>query len=599
MGTEHALLVGLSLSIVSLHGAENTASRLPDIPPSQPFTFAVLGDNRGDDSGDQPPAFIEVLRAVSQASPALVLDSGDMIYGHTPDESKVRDQWRRYREAIKGFGPPMFHVPGNHDIWDETSGRIYRESWGKPYYAFDYGNARFIGLDTESANGHLDEEQLHWLEQQFDGLAQRNVFVFLHRPLFPVDGGIGSSLDKYPAERDRIHNLFVRNNKVVRGVFAGHEHLYYFQERDGVPYYISGGGGAPLYMAPELGGFHHFLLVRVRGDQVDVVLNKVSAPMGRLEKPRPVAPGELLESWTQGLSWYSWDRTTTIEVTSEKASAGHRGLRLNFDLAQYAWPVLALTLTSPWDLSASSALDLDVYVPDSARGSFLLTPALQGSTKHEAPATQLKPGWNTVETTLDAKWLPLSERTNVNGVEWSLSTEGQPFEGFVVFDNLRAVRRGTNQQPIPELLESWEHPLLWRVFDETVHMEIARTEAGQQPGLGLNLDFAECNRPVLFARLNPPWDLTQVKALTLQIAVPDRVPDDLTLKLLLWAKDVACISPSCPLRPGKGQMRFDLDNSWLPQQTRGAVEQVGFAFLSANTNRAGPLLFEKLSADAR
>jgi hypothetical protein len=598
MGTKHALFAGLFLILVSLHGAENTASNLPNIQPSQPFTFAVLGDNRGDDSGDQPHAFIEVIRAVSRASPAFVLDSGDMIYGHTPDESKLRDQWRRYREAIKRFQPPMFHVPGNHDIWDENSGRIYRELWGKPYYSFDHGNTRFIGLDTETANGQLGEEQLHWLEQQFAGLTQRNVFVFLHRPLFPIDGGIGSSLDKYPEERDRIHNLFVRNRKVIRGVFAGHEHLYNFQKRDGVPYYISGGGGAPLYMAPELGGFHHFLLVRVREDQVDVELHKVCAPMQPLEPPRQVKPGELLESWTEGLFWYGWDRTTTIEETAEKASAGRRGLRLNFDLAQYAWPVLTLSLASAWDLSGSEALDLDVYVPNSTRASLLVTPALQGSTKHEGPAAPLKKGWNTIHTALDEKWLPLSERTNVAGVEWSLSTEGQPFEGWVVFDNLRVMHRGTNRESTPQLLESWERPLLWRVFDETVHAEIVRSSnPGEQRGLLLYPDFAECNRPVLFARLNPPWDLTQANALTLQIAVPDRVPNDLTVRLLLWANDVAYNSPSRPLRPGKSQMRFDLDNSWLPQQTQRAVEQVGFALVSASTNRAGPLLFEKLSAE--
>jgi hypothetical protein len=201
---------------------------------------------------------------------------------------------------------------------------------------------------------------------------------------------------------------------------------------------------------------------------------------------------------------------------------------------------------------------------------------------------------------LDEKWLPLSERTNVTGVEWSLSTEGQPFEGFVVFDNLRIIRQGTNAEPTPQLLESWERPLLWRVFDETVHAEIAGSgNPGEQRGLLLHPDFAECNRPVLFARLNPPWDLTQVNALTLQIAVPNRVPNDLTVKLLLWANDVAYNSPSRLLRPGKGQMRFDLDNSWLPRQTRSAVEQVGFALVSASTNGAAPVLFEKFSAEGR
>lgn len=592
------LWAGILLLIgASLRAANVLQPTSPGIPVSQPFTFAVLGDNRGDDSGDQPQAFLQVLQAVDYAAPAFVLDSGDMIYGHTPDETRARDQWRRYREAISRLHAPMFHVPGNHDLWDEASARIYRELWGKTYYAFDYGNSRFIGLDTETANGHLGEEQLDWLDQQFDALPQRNVFVFLHRPLFPVDGGIGSSLDKYDSERDRIHRLFVRNRRVVRGVFAGHEHLYNFRERDGVPYYISGGSGAPLYMAPELGGFHHFLIVRVRGDQVEVELNKVCAPMRPLEKPRLVAPGELLESWTQGLFWYAWDRTATIELTPERASDGRRGLRLNFDLVQYAWPVLALSLASPWDLSKSSAVSLDVYVPSSWAGPLLLTAALQGATKHEAAATQLKPGWNTITTDLAAQWLPSAERSNISGVEWSLSSEGHSSSGYVVFDNLRALHRGTNNEPETELLESWERPLLWRVFDETVRAEIVQSKgAGEQSGLRVHLNFSECSRPVLFARLNPPWDLTSVKALLLQMDVPGSFPEDLTLRLVLKANDVDSPSPPFPVHPGTSQLRFELDGDWLPPKTRAAVEQVAFTLVSTSTNRAGAITFEKLSA---
>jgi len=598
METKPVFFGAVLLIISGLRASESTASRLSNIPPGQPFTFAVLGDNRGDDSGDQPAAFIEVLQAVRQAAPAFVLDSGDMIYGHTEDETKIRQEWRRYCEVIKTCPAPMFHVPGNHDIWDEASGGIYRELWGKTYYAFDYGNSRFIGLDTETADGHLGEEQLRWLEQQFERSTQRNVFVFLHRPLFPVDGGIGSSLDRFVAERDRVHKLFVTNRKVVRGVFAGHEHLYSFQRRDGLPYYISGGGGAPLYLAPELGGFHHFLLVRVRGDQVEVELNKVCAPMRRLEKPRLIARGELLESWTQGLFWYSWDRTTTIELTPEPARAGSRGLRVNFDLAQYAWPVLALSLAAPWDLSTRSALDLDVYVPDSAKGTFLLTPSLQGATKHEAQAARLNPGWNTIQAPLDGQWLPASERSNVTAVEWSLSAEALAGKGFVIFDNFRAVRGGGNHLVSTELLETWERPLLWRTFDETVHAEIVHsTKPVEEKGLRLHLNLSECNRPVLFALLNPPWDLTKVKALQLQVAVSDSFPDDVSLKLVFRAKDVDFASPSQKLRLGNSQMRFDLGGAWLPQKTRAAVEQVEFAVLSGSTNSAGTVLFERLSAD--
>src|SRR5258708_26645184 len=81
--------------------------QLPNIPPNQPFTFAVLGDNRGDDSGQQPPAFLQILRAVNAQAPAFVLDTGDMIYGHTADETRAREQWRVYHEAIRHFRAPI------------------------------------------------------------------------------------------------------------------------------------------------------------------------------------------------------------------------------------------------------------------------------------------------------------------------------------------------------------------------------------------------------------------------------------------------------------------------------------------------------------
>src|SRR5579859_6034923 len=183
LGLVCSLVMALDVSMAEPGGPE-----LSPIAPGQAFTFVAFGDNRGDDSGQQPRAFIQVLEAAQALAPAFMLDSGDMIYGHNSDENRVRDQWRLYREAIRRARTPIFHVPGNHDIWNDWSASLYRELWGKTYFAFDYGNSRFIGLDTESADGHLGEQQLHWLEQQMDSCRQTNIFVFFHRPLFPEIG---------------------------------------------------------------------------------------------------------------------------------------------------------------------------------------------------------------------------------------------------------------------------------------------------------------------------------------------------------------------------------------------------------------------------
>jgi len=48
-----------------------------------PFTFVVLGDNRGDESGRPPAVFLECLRAIDGEAPSFVLNTGDMINGYT------------------------------------------------------------------------------------------------------------------------------------------------------------------------------------------------------------------------------------------------------------------------------------------------------------------------------------------------------------------------------------------------------------------------------------------------------------------------------------------------------------------------------------
>jgi hypothetical protein len=69
--------------------------------------------------------------------------------------------------------------------------------------------------------------------------------VLIHRPLFPTKDSLkmGRAMDKYPLERDDLHQLFLKAK--VGGVFAGDGHRYDRSEKDGILYLIYGGGGAP------------------------------------------------------------------------------------------------------------------------------------------------------------------------------------------------------------------------------------------------------------------------------------------------------------------------------------------------------------------
>lgn len=431
--------------------------RLQPIGPDEPFTFVVMGDNRGSARGRQPRVFLDILQGIHGARPAFAVTTGDMINGYSSNEAVLRLQWKGYCEALAAAGVPVFHSPGNHDVNPDApvSGRLYRELWGPTYYAFDYGQARFIALDTETQAHRVDEIQFAWLERQLAEAGSRRIFLFFHEPLFPVDGHRGSSLDVHAADRDNLHRLFVAHRDRIAGVYQGHEHLYDFSSIDGVPYYISGGGGANLYAAPEHGGFHHFLLVSVTSATVLVEVRRYGGDESKAASTAPpvvIRPGTVLESWEDlahdAAAWDAWDESVSLERVPDRTTDGKVGLKMSFDFDECQWPLLYGTCDPAWNLAAVDRLVVDVFVPQGLAGALSVTMNIpgEGKTKYSAPATALVPGWNQVSADLAGAWLPAAARAKTRSVEWILSTppaagrgaaDNKKLAGWVVFDRLR------------------------------------------------------------------------------------------------------------------------------------------------------------------
>src|SRR5205814_1413071 len=69
--------------------------RLPQLAPigrDAPFTFVVMGDNRGSARGRQPKVFLDILAGVRAAHPAFAVTTGDMINGYSANEAVLRLQ---------------------------------------------------------------------------------------------------------------------------------------------------------------------------------------------------------------------------------------------------------------------------------------------------------------------------------------------------------------------------------------------------------------------------------------------------------------------------------------------------------------------------
>ncbi|MGC9317181.1 MAG: metallophosphoesterase family protein [Armatimonadota bacterium] len=276
MRTLRSALLALALLTI----ASGCLAQPPAAPETPSFTFAVFGDCRPGNA-EYSPILQAFAAEVGGLDVPFVIGTGDYIEGST-NQSTVRRQWEGF---FAGLAPlqarraiPLALAPGNHDIAGvRRNAEIFIEHFKRLYFSFDYEGCHFIILNSETvgSEGRLSDTQLAWLKQDLaESRDAKLTFVALHRPLFPVDGHVGSSMDAHPSERDALHHLFVEGG--VDCVFAGHEHLYNHQERDGIHYFITGGAGAPLYAEPARGGFYHYLLVSVADEDFTVEVQRIA-----------------------------------------------------------------------------------------------------------------------------------------------------------------------------------------------------------------------------------------------------------------------------------------------------------------------------------
>jgi hypothetical protein len=227
------------------------------------FTFAVLGDRTG---GAEEGVFEQAVQDVEFLAPDLVMTVGDLIEGYLPDSAAIEAEWAYAIGLLDAAGIPYHLTPGNHDIWDAQSRRIYARRFGSPDTAFVFKNTLFVILDvsTEYKAGDLAEARIKWLEgvlSKADRYA--NTLVFYHKPFWCEDFSFGRP--------NRLHDIFRRYG--VDAVFTGHYHRTFYTERDNIRYFgVSSSGGSLPPGGRQKGCFYSYLLARIDGDSLEVRL---------------------------------------------------------------------------------------------------------------------------------------------------------------------------------------------------------------------------------------------------------------------------------------------------------------------------------------
>lgn len=210
------------------------------------FKFAVFGD-----SGRRTSRQFAVARQLEVWKPEFMLHTGDVVYPH----GEAKDYGPKYVEPYRNLirSTVMYPSLGNHD-YRSSRGQPYLDFFEVPkaasdterYYAFAYGNALFLGLDTNQ-DVQPGSVQHTWLEGQLKASTADWIFPFFHHP--PYSAGDHKS---NTTARKGLSPLFEKYN--VQLVFAGHDHNYERTKaledfvKDGRPvtYMVAGGGGADL-----------------------------------------------------------------------------------------------------------------------------------------------------------------------------------------------------------------------------------------------------------------------------------------------------------------------------------------------------------------
>lgn len=210
------------------------------------FLAGAYGDSRTNSAAHQ-----QVTNALAARSPKLSLHVGDLVA-----TGQCYADWKPqfFDPAKTLLAKSVFYpAPGNHEYLACTpAGRIwYYDFFNLPgngvagqaekWYAFSYGCGRFISLDSYDANSEsfsFSADQFNWLHNELDSTAYTSAkwqVVFLHLPLHMWPN---------TTLRNQVYDLFRLHG--VDLVLEGHRHRYERGVKDGIPYVIVGGGGAPL-----------------------------------------------------------------------------------------------------------------------------------------------------------------------------------------------------------------------------------------------------------------------------------------------------------------------------------------------------------------
>ncbi len=253
--------------------------------PGAPFSFLVFGD-----SGSGKASQYRLAEVMNRHPADFALHTGDLVYRKGERRDYAKKFFRPYKTLLASA--PFYPVLGNHDLRTDN-GRPFLDTFSLPTngppgvqaercYWFDYGDARFVAVDSNLSTQILANAVAPWLRQVLQSSPLQWKIVFFHHA--PWAGG---SRPPDANIRDVLVPAIEAGGAHV--VFCGHNHLYErthplhagrVSPTNGVLYITSGAGGKSLHeekhgTEPHIAVFNDtkfsFTLVKMNGPRLELV----------------------------------------------------------------------------------------------------------------------------------------------------------------------------------------------------------------------------------------------------------------------------------------------------------------------------------------
>ncbi|HXN35451.1 MAG TPA: metallophosphoesterase [Opitutaceae bacterium] len=222
------------------------------MPADKPIRIVGMGDF-GSGAQAQRDVAAAIVRMGKEEPFNFGVTFGDNFYEtgmDSPDDRRWRDWW----ENLYGpLGITFYPSLGNHEWYadDGAAAEItYRSpTWffPAPYYTFTAGPVQFYAVDTTE----ISEAEVLWLDRAIAGSKARWKVVYGHHPIFAPEKKKSGEYMKYMQAR-----LWPLLRGRVDAYLCGHQHaMAHMDARDGVHFFMSGGGGGPLNaVSPKTAG---------------------------------------------------------------------------------------------------------------------------------------------------------------------------------------------------------------------------------------------------------------------------------------------------------------------------------------------------------